>query len=98
MGAVWLSLGGGPRPGSRRSVWVFLATDRFAAKTPSHERWIVLDFLGFSRSNRDFSIDYGPLSGEKSIARFSRGVRGVERERAVDAMRKRRIVHGASLP
>jgi hypothetical protein len=76
MESAWLRLGSGPRPGSRRSVWVFLATGRFAAKTPSHERWIVLDFLGFSRSNRDFSIDYGPLSGEKSIARFSRGVRG----------------------
>jgi hypothetical protein len=76
MESAWLRLGSGPRPGSRRSVWVFLAPGRFAAKTPSHERWIVLDFLGLSRPNRDFSTGYEPLSGEKSIARFSRGVRG----------------------
>jgi hypothetical protein len=33
-----------------------LAPPRFAAKVPAHEPWIVLDFLGFSRPKRDFSM------------------------------------------
>jgi hypothetical protein len=39
-------------------AWVFLAPGRFAAKTPVHEPWIVLDFLGFFRPNPDFSMGY----------------------------------------
>jgi hypothetical protein len=42
----------------RAFVWVFLAPGRFAAKTRAHEGWISLDFLGFSRPNRDFSMGY----------------------------------------
>jgi hypothetical protein len=42
--------------GSGRSVWVFLARGHFAAKTPVYEGWISLDFLGFSRPNRDLSM------------------------------------------
>src|ERR1700677_1372160 len=33
-----------------RSIWVFLAPGRFAAKTPDHEGWYSLDFLGFLSS------------------------------------------------
>jgi hypothetical protein len=50
--------GGGTRRGSGRSVWVFLAPGRLAAKTPAHESWIGLDFLGFLRPNLDFSMGY----------------------------------------
>jgi hypothetical protein len=35
-----------------------LARRRFAAKTPADEGWIPLDFLGFSRPNRYFSMGY----------------------------------------
>jgi hypothetical protein len=35
-----------------------LARGRLAAKTLDHEGWISLDFLGFSRPNRDFSMGY----------------------------------------
>jgi hypothetical protein len=45
MESVWLRLGSGPRRWSGRSVWVFLARGRFAAKTPARECWISLDFL-----------------------------------------------------
>jgi hypothetical protein len=40
------------------SIWVFLVPDRIAAKTPAFEGWISLDFLGFSRPNRDLSMSY----------------------------------------
>jgi hypothetical protein len=39
-----------------------LAHRRFAAKTPDYEGWISLDFLGFSRANRDFSMGYADKS------------------------------------
>ena len=39
-------------------VWVFLAPSPFAAKTPILSYWISLDFLGFSRPKRDFSMGY----------------------------------------
>jgi hypothetical protein len=39
-----------------RSVWIFLADRRFATKAKLLSYWIVLDFLGFSRPNRNFSI------------------------------------------
>jgi hypothetical protein len=35
-----------------------LGAVRFAAKTPVYDYWISLDFLGFSRANRDFSMGY----------------------------------------
>jgi hypothetical protein len=41
-----------------RSVWVFLADRRFATKAKLLSYWIVLDFFGFSRPNRDFSMGY----------------------------------------
>jgi hypothetical protein len=52
--------------------WFFLAGRRFAAKTPSQEGWISLDFLGFSRPNRDFSMGYEDLS----LNEFSRALCG----------------------
>jgi hypothetical protein len=39
-------------------AWVFLAPGRFGAKTPIYRYWILLDFLGFSRPNRGFSMGY----------------------------------------
>jgi hypothetical protein len=48
-----------------RSIWVFLAPGRFAAKTPAHACWISLDFLGFSRPNRDFSMSYAVFLPEE---------------------------------
>jgi hypothetical protein len=37
-------------------------------KTPDYEGWISLDFLGFSRPNRDFSMGYAKSSWRKSIS------------------------------
>jgi hypothetical protein len=47
-----------------RSVWLFLAPRRFPAKTLFRERWISLDFLGFSRPNLDFSMSYADKTAE----------------------------------
>jgi len=58
-----------------RSIWVFLAPGRFAAKTAVCEGWISLDFLGFSRKNRVFSMGYEAWSGEKFSRAFSLALR-----------------------
>jgi hypothetical protein len=41
---------------ARSIVWDFLDRDCFAAKPLDYAYWIFLDFLGFSRPNRDFSM------------------------------------------
>jgi hypothetical protein len=48
-------------------IWVFLAHRDFAAKSPVHGYWILLDSLGFSRAKRASSIGYG----ENPIKDFS---------------------------
>jgi hypothetical protein len=57
-----------------------------------------LDFLGFSRQNRDFSMGYAGFCGEKISRAFFRRLRGAAgQELTAEAIRKRRLVHGASL-
>jgi hypothetical protein len=49
--------------GKRRSAdLAFLGSRRFAAKTPDFAYWILLDFLGFSRPNRDLSMGCAGIS------------------------------------
>ena len=48
----------------------FLGPRRFAAKTPDFDGWISLDFLGFSRPKRDFSMSYEDFSVEIFSYRF----------------------------
>jgi hypothetical protein len=43
----------------------FLGSPRFPAKTPDFEAWKSLDFLGFSRPNRDFSMGCEGFSVKK---------------------------------
>jgi hypothetical protein len=59
-----------PRHQSGRSVWVFLATGRFAMETTFLGYWISLDFLGFSRPNLAFSKGYTGFSLENFSSRF----------------------------
>jgi hypothetical protein len=61
--SVWLLLDGG-RDAVRRPGLDFLGSHRFAAKTPDYEGWISLDFLGFPRPNRDFSMGYTRFSAK----------------------------------
>jgi hypothetical protein len=84
---------------ARRStpVWFFLAGRHFAAKTPPLDRWICLDFLGFSRPKRDLSMRYAGFSLKNFSSRFIPGVRIAE-TRTTDLGRRRRgTVHRASL-
>ena len=54
----------------------FLGPSRLAAKIPIHRYWIFLDFLGFSRPNRDLSIGYTDFRGNYFSSRFSPYGRG----------------------
>jgi hypothetical protein len=74
-----------------------LARGRFAAKTPAYERWISLDFLGFSRPNRDFPMGCAAFSGKNFSPSLSAATETPEREPSVFACGRGRIVHGASL-
>jgi hypothetical protein len=50
--AFFLSMAGQP------TDLVFLGASPFRFGNPAFEPWILLDFLGFSRANRDFSMSY----------------------------------------
>jgi hypothetical protein len=43
----------------------FLATLQFRHETQTFSRWISLDFLGFSRPNRDLSMGYSGQTATK---------------------------------
>jgi hypothetical protein len=55
---------------ARWTVWFFLAPACFSTKTPTYERWISLDFLGFSRPKQDLSMGYTRFSLENFSRRF----------------------------
>jgi hypothetical protein len=77
----------------------FLGAGRFAAGTLGNGYWILLDFLGFSRPNRDFSMGYAGFSREEfSRAFFADRESGANGDATVEVMRIRRIIHAASLP
>ena len=82
--ACWIDLG-------------FLGPSRFCPGRPENKAWISLDFLGFSRPNRDFSMGYAAGSEESFFSALSPGVRRAGAGACGLCMRKRRIVHGASL-
>jgi hypothetical protein len=72
-------------------VWVFLAAGCFAAKAPDYPYWILLDFLGFSRPNLDFSMGYAAythykifVSSAMSFEAQRAGARGRGRAEAQD--------------
>jgi hypothetical protein len=75
----------------------FLGPRPFRSERPALVGWILLDFLGFSRPNLDFSMGYADFCRKNISRAFSVAIAAPEREPAVEAMRKRRIIHGASL-
>jgi hypothetical protein len=85
----------GREVGQAAHVWVFLAPYVFRFEDPVFEPWISLDFLGFFRPNRDFSMGYAGFRGKNFSPAF---LHGTATGAAVEAMRKRGIVHEASLP
>jgi hypothetical protein len=92
--SVWLRLGGEPAT----SVWSihldFLGSWPFRSEGSPHEDWISLDFLvGIE------TYQWVTRLGAKIIfpRAFLLALEAREWERAVEAMRRHRIVHGASL-
>jgi hypothetical protein len=73
-----------------------LGTSPFRCENPFYEGWISLDFLGFSRPNRDLSMGYAGFYAENCSRTLSWRERP-KRAHAVEAIRKGGIVHGASL-
>jgi hypothetical protein len=59
-------------------------------------RWIILDFLGFSRPNLDFSMGYTDSSEELFSSRSFPSLRIAERKLVVEAVRKRWVAHQTS--
>jgi tRNA-dihydrouridine synthase A len=84
-----------PRTGVHPVDLGFLGPWPFRCESPAWRYWILLDFLGFSRSNLDFSMGYAAFSGNNSFSRFTVGSVGLAA--VVAALRKGRIVHEASL-
>jgi hypothetical protein len=78
MESVWLLLGGWFSIQSADPILVFLERRRFVAKSPIMRGWFCLDFLGFSRPNRDFSMAYTDKREKDSSSRFRRRERAVE--------------------
>ena len=78
-------------------LWLFLDDRQNPAKTPAYDRWIRLDFLGFSRPNLDLSMGYADKTEKDFSTRFCRRERAVETGNPRFGMRKERIAHGASL-
>jgi hypothetical protein len=58
MESVWLPPGGGPATWVRTTHLGFLVPWLFSFENLDSGGWISLDFLGFSRPNRDLSIGY----------------------------------------
>src|SRR6202044_3002777 len=75
----------------------FLGVWPFGREGPAVGGWIPLDFLGFSRPNRDFSMGYTDFHGKNFLLPFSAWPGNHRNWRQGFGMRKRGIVHGASL-
>jgi hypothetical protein len=95
--SVWLLLGGDRGVQSGRPDLGFLGPSRFCREDPDFGYWISLDFLGFSRPNRDLSMGYEDTSEKVFSCRSCRRERAVKTFSPRFGVRKGRIVHGASL-
>ena len=83
---------------SGRSGLGFLGPWPFRCESPRLWGWKSLDFLGFSRpKSRLFNGLRGIFAERKFLALSPCRREAPRRERAVEAMRKRRIVHGTKL-
>ena len=85
----------------RRLVWStglgFLGASPFRGEFPHSEGWLPLDFLGFSRQNRDLSISYGHKAANVFLHALSHDTRGAGSGANGLGGWVSRIVHRASL-
>jgi hypothetical protein len=70
-----------------------LGAGRLSAKAPVFGGWKSLDFLGFSRQNRAFSMGYAGFSLKEISRALLLSVAAPERAPAFLEFEKRRIVH-----
>jgi hypothetical protein len=75
----------------------FLGSPRFAAKTLEYGYWIYLDFLGFSRADRDSSMGYADKSEKLLSFRFWRRARAIGRTDPNMACGRNGVLIGSSL-
>jgi hypothetical protein len=76
----------------------FLVSWLFRRETPDHAYWILLDFLGFSRQNRDFSMGCTAFSPRENFScSFAAGSGGGGTGAGILTMRKRSMAHRTSL-
>jgi hypothetical protein len=75
----------------------FLGRWPFRRESPSQERWIFLDFLGFSRSNLDLSMGYAGFSSEEISRTLLPADRAGTADAAVEVIWIRGIIHDANL-
>jgi DNA-binding transcriptional ArsR family regulator len=61
----------------------FLGPWPFRCENPADESWISLDFLGFSRPDRDFSMDYEALSEETFFSALFGGMNASDLRRGM---------------
>jgi hypothetical protein len=65
-------------------------------QNPDKDRWIILDFLGFSRPNRAFSMVARIFRKKKILAPFS-APGALDGGQGSGAVRKRSVIQAASL-
>jgi hypothetical protein len=75
----------------------FLGASLFGFGTSAFEPWILLDFLGFSRPNRAFSMGYAAKGSELFFVPLRPCCRSARRGDCGRGVRKPRIAHEASL-
>jgi hypothetical protein len=80
-----------------RSIWIFLDRHGFAPESPENKAWISLDFLGFSRLKRDFSMGYARFFATKNFSRPFAAGRRASTGAGILTMRKRSVAHRVSL-
>jgi hypothetical protein len=78
-------------------VWVFLFRRRLAAKALVYGGWKSLDFLGFSRPKRAFSMSYAGFSLKENFTRPPCRREVAAAGACGRGMRKGGIVHGTSV-
>jgi hypothetical protein len=92
---VWLPLGSGRDIGAVDRLG-FLGSWLFRCRTPDHEGWNPLDFLGVSRPNRNFSMGYAGF-WRKKISRALLPLGGHRTGAGNLTVQKRSMAHRASL-
>jgi hypothetical protein len=75
----------------------FLGPGRFAREIQIYGYWKSLDFLGFSRPNRDLSMGCAGFSREEFFSPLLPRRAAGTRDAATEAVRMHRIIHEASL-